>query len=213
MGRINVIRNTAVVLLGALVFIQPVFAQDTVQDLKKQVQDLQNRLDSLEAANLNQRLQSIPPPSAVNTNKPNKWGWDMFDQTGRIQDELNLMFKNLFSNQKYSNPGMFSSNISFSPNLDIKENKDGYVVTFNMEGFDKQNVDMEINEHSITVRAEQSKKDKKENKNGYYSTESYGSFMQTIPLPLDADTSKVKTEKRGDQLIIKLPKKELTANK
>ena len=191
MTRINVIRNIAVVLLVALVFIQPVFAQDTIQDLKTQIQDLktqiqdlkkqiqhlQKRLDSLEVANIhsqNQKQQNIVSRGIVNPNKPDNWGWDLFDQTGRIQDELNLMFKNLFSNQKYSSPGMFSSSISFSPNLDIQENKDGYVVIFNMKGFDEQKIDMEINEHSITVRAEHSKKDKKGNKNGYYSTESYG---------------------------------------
>ncbi|MBU1043127.1 MAG: Hsp20/alpha crystallin family protein [Candidatus Omnitrophica bacterium] len=210
MKRTNVIKNSVIVLLGVLVCIPPVFAQDNAGDLKKQVEELQKRVDSLEAANFrlqNQAQQKITPQSSANTNNLNNRGWDMFDQTGRIQDELNLMFKSMFSDQKYSNPGMFSSSISFSPNLDIKENKDGYVVTFDMKGFDDQKVDMEINEHSITVKANQSKKDKKESKNGYYSSESYGSFLQTIPLPLDADTSKVKTEKKGEQLIIRLPKK------
>jgi HSP20 family protein len=85
--------------------------------------------------------------------------------------------------------------------------KDGYEIIFNMKGLDQEKVDIEINEHSITVKGEHSRQEKEEGQGTFYSSSSFGSFMKTIPLPVDADTSKVKTEKKGDSLVIRLPKK------
>ncbi|HLF18828.1 MAG TPA: Hsp20/alpha crystallin family protein [Candidatus Omnitrophota bacterium] len=35
----------------------------------------------------------------------------------------------------------------------------------------------------------------------------FGTFLKTIPLPVNADTEKVKTEQKGDELVITMPKK------
>ena len=76
-----------------------------------------------------------------------------------------------------------------------------------MTGLDKEKIDIEINEHSITVQGEHSRQDTEESPNRYFSSQSFGSFMKTIPLPVDADTTEIKTEKEGDTLVVRLPKK------
>ena len=76
-----------------------------------------------------------------------------------------------------------------------------------MAGLDSEKVDIQINDRSITVKGEYSKQDTEENPDSYISSQSYRSIMKTIPLPVDADTTKVKTEKEGDYLVIRLPKK------
>ena len=97
--------------------------------------------------------------------------------------------------------------MSFDHDFDIQETDEGYQIKFDLKGLDQEKVDIDINEHSITVKGEHSAKDTEESENSFFSSQSYGSFMKTIPLPIDADTKKVKTEKEGNSLVIKLPKK------
>ena len=72
---------------------------------------------------------------------------------------------------------------------------------------DKDKVGIQINQHSLTVKGQRSRQEKEQNANRYISSDSFGSFVKTIPLPDDADTTRVRTEKKGDTLVIELPKK------
>jgi HSP20 family protein len=124
-----------------------------------------------------------------------------------MQAEMNRMFQNSFHYRGTPGSGMFSNDMSFGYDFDIKETDEGYKIVFDMTGLDEQNVDIQVNEHSITVKGEHRREDAEEAGSSLFRSQSYGSFLKTIPVPADADTSKVMTEKEGDELVIKLPKK------
>jgi len=71
----------------------------------------------------------------------------------------------------------------------------------------KEKIDIQVNEHSITVKGQQTHEEDKKSPGQSVHAKSIGLFMKTIPLPIDADTAKVTTEHQGDILVIRLPKK------
>lgn len=184
---------TAIVLM--VVFMPLSFAQDDPAQLKEQIEDLQNRIEVLEQEK---------------TSPVQRQQWDdPFLQMGRMHEEMDRVFRDLFAQTLNADQGAFSTQMSFNPNYDIKEDKDGYRIVFDMAGLDKDKIDIQINASSITVKGEQNTDKKEQDKDKYFESRTYGSFIQTIPLPEGADTAKVKTEKQGDKLIITMPKKML----
>ncbi len=198
----------AIILMAGIIFSSnnvSAIAKESkdVIELKKQIKALQKRVEELEA----DKGDTIYRPK--NTFR-RRFGadWDTFEEMDLMQEEMNRIFKNYFGRSGIDR-GAFSSNMSFNYDFDLKENKDGYEIRFDMAGLDKEKIDIEINEHSITVKGEHSKQDIEESSDRYFSSKSFRRFMKTIPLPMDADTTKIKTEKEGDTLVIRLPKKKI----
>ncbi|MBL8012778.1 MAG: Hsp20/alpha crystallin family protein [Candidatus Omnitrophica bacterium] len=202
--KISHLSKTFQALLAVVLFSSgPLYAADPEPDvaaLNQKIEALQRRVDQLEAE------------------KKNAWGagsvhglqgspqWDPFEQMNQMQQEMDQMFQNSFG-QPGARPGVFSGDLSFGQDFDFKETKDGYQYTFDMTGLDKDKVDIQINAQSITLKGEQSRKNDVQGPNQRVSSQSFGTFLKTIPIPNDADVAKVKTEKVNDSLIIHIPKK------
>ena len=103
--------------------------------------------------------------------------------------------------------GMFRSNMSYDGDFVVKEDKDKYIIEFDLAGLDQDKIDIQVNQRSITVKGEQNQEQKQEGGNSYFSSKSYATFVRSIPTPINADTKRMKSEKNGDKLIIILPKK------
>ncbi len=201
-------------ILGVSLVTFPVFAQENTDDLKDQIKALQKRVEELESTqskNLQQNSQfqqRIPHQNRFN--RPLGGGWDPFEEMGRMQEEMNRMFQNSFSRSGSfgsGKKGMFKNNMFYDGDFNIQETKEGYTIKFDMSGLDKDRLDIEVNEHSITISGERSSQSEKSNQNGLYSSRSFGSFLKTVPLPVDADTEKMETKKKGNMLVIRMPKK------
>ena len=88
------------------------------------------------------------------------------------------------------NTGAFNNNITYSNvKLDMKETKDAYVLTLDIKGLDKNKIDIEVNQNSITIS------DKNSNQTA--------SFFSTIPIP-QWDPQAVTTKINGDSLLINI---------
>ena len=192
-------------LLAAIFILcgPPVFASaaDDVAELKRQIDALQKRVDELEAEREN---RSLRPGDRFHDRFG--FGSDPFEEINRMREEMNQMLQDSFGG---SGPpqGIPGGSMGVSSDFNLKETGTGYEIKFDMTGLEKEKVDVEINEHSITIKGEHSRQDVEDGPNRHFSSQSFGSFMKTIPLPIDADTTKVKTEKEGDTLVIRLPKK------
>ena len=188
-----------IIFLIAVVMISahPINAQEDPNDLKKQIQALQKRVDELETQ---QRV--VPTPRS-----PFGQGdWNPFAEMERMQQEMDRLLSNSF-NGPAGATGMFSSNMVFDQGLDVKQTDKGYEIRFDMAGMDKDQVDLQIDKNSLTVSGKYEEQHKQENPNGFMESQRVGTFMKTIPLPPDADTSKMTTEQKGNELVITLPKK------
>jgi HSP20 family protein len=181
----------------------PSYADEDVDDLKKQIEALQKRVDELESSRDQKQGNNALGIFDQRGNGP----WDPFSEMDRIQEEMNRMFENSYNRRGNSGQGVFGDTMSFGHDVKVDDTGEGYEIKFDTAGLDKEKIDIEVNQHSITIKGEQSQQDTEESENRYFSSQSYGSFMKTIPLPVDADTDKMKTEKEGNILVIRIPKK------
>jgi len=171
----------------------------TIAELKQQISALQRRVEELEARN----AVSANLPEGDDSGLPY---WDPFVEINRMQAEMDQMFQRSFG-RPGARSGMFSSNMSFDADLDLQEKADGYELKFDMRGLDKDKVDIQIHGNSITVKGERSAQNQEKGQGEFFYSQSFGSFMKTIPLPIDADTAQIKTAKEGDYLVVRMPKK------
>ena len=137
--------------------------------------------------------------------------WDPFYEMERIHKKMNQMLREIFEQNWKEEMGMFNTSIFYEPNLHLERRKDEYIIKLDIKDMDKNKINVEINEHSLTISGERSQRvsERKEGRYGWksYASHSYNFFSRTIPLPPDADTKGVKTEIKGDVLIIRIPKK------
>ena len=176
--------------------------EQTVKELREQIEMLKNRVEELEQQN-----QRPPQEDSWELYNRRQQQWDPFAEMDRMQAEMNRMFESAFSNRSGSNGGMFSSSMGYNYDIDMKETDDGYVITFDMHGLDQDKIDIQVNTSSITIKGQHSNEETGQGPNQFFQAQTFGSFMQTIPLPTDANTAKIKTEKKGDSLVITMPKK------
>lgn len=187
------------------------FADESTEELKKEMQTLKERVAELEKAlaqkpsspRIWQRPPSSPSPFKDWEERRSLWEWDPLKEMNRMQEEIDQLFQDSFDRMQSSRS---SQGEEFADDFELEEKEDAYVIQFDISGLNKEKINVEINEHSITISGEHSEKVEETRPHGYHRSQSYGSFLKTIPLPVDADTEHMETQQEGDLLIIRVPK-------
>jgi HSP20 family protein len=94
------------------------------------------------------------------------------------------------------------------PAIDLYEEKDQVVAKAELPGMEKNDIEVNIADHQLTIKGEKKKEEETKNKNYYRSERSYGSFCRSIELPADVDIDKAKASFKNGVLEIHLPKTE-----
>ncbi len=95
-----------------------------------------------------------------------------------------------------------------APVLDLYEEKDDIVVKAEIPGIDKDNIEVNLGDHTLTIKGEKKKEEETKEENYYRSERSYGAFLRTIELPKDVHADKVKATFKNGVLEVRLPKTE-----
>ena len=95
-----------------------------------------------------------------------------------------------------------------APVVDLYEEKDDIVVKAELPGIDKDNIEVNLADHTLTIKGEKKKEEEIKEENYYRSERSYGSFVRTLELPKDVHTDKVKATFKNGILEVRLPKTE-----
>ena len=105
-----------------------------------------------------------------------------------------------------------TSNIETSqwmPAVDIKETKKQFVIEADLPGVDKKNVNISMENNTLTIQGSR-EEEKKEEDQHYYRTERVrGSFYRRFTLPDTADSEKIAAKMVKGILEITIPKKEI----
>ncbi len=207
MKSLKIIQLTGASLLVITgIFFSPIkhlYAEDTNAILQKKIDDLSKKVEELESR-LNNQAPSTPAqqgPSLFNRTT------DPFAEMDRLHDEINKVFQRSFQQGGPFNSGVFNNTLSYNEKVNLQDNKDKYVLTFDLTGFDKDKVSVEIQNNTLTISAQNSQQNDKTGPQTQYHEKSFGSFTQTLSLPDDADVKKMETRKEGNILKIILPKK------
>jgi HSP20 family molecular chaperone IbpA len=94
------------------------------------------------------------------------------------------------------------------PVLDVLDEGDYYTVTAELPGFNKENVDIQVGDDILQLRAQMQTEQNKGNGKSYVSRErAYSSFQRAIQFPEHIIASKVEGTMKDGVLSLRIPKK------
>ncbi|MDD5428394.1 MAG: trypsin-like peptidase domain-containing protein [Candidatus Omnitrophica bacterium] len=126
-----------------------------------------------------------------------------------MREKMDQMMRNAMS-RHFAGQDMGAPNnalVYSNAKLTTEETQHAYLLTLDVKGLDKNKINIAVKPDSITISGQRSEQVTQDRAGASFNTSSMSYFSQTIPMPRDADASAVKTEVKGDALLITLPKK------
>ncbi|MCW9079560.1 MAG: Hsp20/alpha crystallin family protein [Gammaproteobacteria bacterium] len=94
------------------------------------------------------------------------------------------------------------------PAVDIKEEKDSFVIVADIPGVDPKDIEVHMENGMLTIKGEK-ESEKKEEREGYKRVErSFGSFYRRFSLPDTADAEKISAKSNNGVLEVRIAKQE-----
>lgn len=94
------------------------------------------------------------------------------------------------------------------PNIDFQDRGDHYVLTAELPGFDKKDVDVKISDKVLELTGEKKSEKEAKNKDGSVIRRSSSCIQRYMKLPEEVVSEKVSGTMKNGVLELKLPKKE-----
>jgi HSP20 family protein len=94
------------------------------------------------------------------------------------------------------------------PTVDVYEEKDEIVVKAELPGMDKDGIEVNLSDHTLTIKGEKKKEEEIKEENYYRSERSHGTFLRTVELPKDVRADKIKASFKNGILEVRMPKTE-----
>jgi HSP20 family protein len=115
------------------------------------------------------------------------------------------MLDRFFSPDEFGYP-ISNSNSNWLPSTDITEDKNGYKVTLELPGLDRENIEVKLEDRILTVKGER-KEEKESKESRFHKIERhYGSFVRTFRLPESVKSDKIEAKFKNGLLSIDIPK-------
>ena len=95
-----------------------------------------------------------------------------------------------------------------APAVDVFEEKDDIVVKAELPGMEKDNIEVNLTDHMLTIKGEKKKEEEIKEENYYRAERTYGSFLRTLELPRDVHADKIKASFKNGILEVRMPKTE-----
>ena len=94
------------------------------------------------------------------------------------------------------------------PTVDVFEEKDDIVVKAELPGIEKDKIEVNLTDRTLTIKGEKKKEENIKEENYYRAERSYGSFLRTLELPNEVRADKVKASFKNGILEVRMPKTE-----
>ncbi|WP_027531830.1 Hsp20/alpha crystallin family protein [Bradyrhizobium sp. WSM3983] len=95
---------------------------------------------------------------------------------------------------------------SLTPNIEVTETDKAVEVTAEMPGLERKDVDISIEDDTLTIRGEKKVEEDQKDKNVQHSERIYGMFMRVLQLPPGIDPSSVQATMSNGVLKVTIPK-------
>src|SRR3979409_900393 len=128
--------------------------------------------------------------------------YDPFRDLRTLQDEVNRLFPGNAS-RAFDDEGIARG--SWSPNVDIYENKDQIVLEAELPGMNREDFDLSVENNVITLRGERHFEKKEETDNYHRVERAYGSFLRSFTLPNSVSAEVQPPNYRNGVLRVPLP--------
>ncbi len=128
--------------------------------------------------------------------------WARFDRLASFRNEVNRLLDFSWPSR---DPGLVSG---WSPALDVFDDKDNLVVTAELPGLKKDEINLSLHDGVLTISGER-KHEPEAREGGTFRSERYfGKFQRSVTLPSTVDANKVNASYKDGILTVELPKAE-----
>src|SRR5687767_15956086 len=131
--------------------------------------------------------------------------YDPFRDLRNLQEEVNRLFTGNVG-RTFDDEGIARG--SWSPSVDIYENKEQIVLEAELPGMNREDFDLSVENNVITLRGERHFEKKDDNDNYHRVERAYGSFTRSFTLPQTVSAEGANAEYRNGVLRVTLPKRE-----
>ena len=119
-----------------------------------------------------------------------------FGRLSSLENELNRLFTE-------------STNNSWAPLVELSEDKNNFLVTAELPGLKKEDIDVTLLEGVLTISGERKQERKVDEEGGVHRSERYfGRFERSLMLPSEVTSDGVKADYKDGLLTVTLPKTE-----
>lgn len=131
----------------------------------------------------------------------------------RYQPYRNLVdfprgFGKLFGGNFWNDDEQEMSVPTWRPATDILETKDEYVFKMELPGISREEVNIEIEDGTLTVKGEKKEEQEVEKDNFHRYERCYGSFSRSFSLPKNINDTKIVANMKNGILELRIPKAE-----
>jgi len=134
---------------------------------------------------------------------PGPTRWDPFEEIRKTQERLNLLFEDFMPMKKWGDGNVFT------PAIDIKEEENKLLVTTDLPGINKEDIEINLKEDMLEISAKTGK-EKETEEEGYIRKErEYTHFYRAVRLPTSVKEEGGTAKMENGVLTITLPKMEL----
>lgn len=145
------------------------------------------------------------------------WGGPEFDPLGRdvfssVRREIDRVFNTLaprFAEPRSFLPStrlMAGAGETLWPSVDVKENDKAYIVTAEVPGLERKNIDVDLRDNVLTISGERQEERAEEGQGRMYAERYFGRFRRSIPFDVEVEPDKVDAELKNGVLTITVPK-------
>jgi len=136
-----------------------------------------------------------------------------FEEMDRLFD--NFMNRRWLSPLRWEMPSMTDLGLHEMkvPRVDVVDRENEVLVRAEVAGVKKEDLDISVSEHSVTIKGKTSHEEKEEKGDYFRSEISRGSFSRTVALPGDVDTNNAKAVFNDGILEMTIPKAEKSKRK
>ncbi|MBI3601296.1 MAG: Hsp20/alpha crystallin family protein [Candidatus Omnitrophica bacterium] len=149
--------------------------------IANETQDLKNQVKTLQ-----QKVDELEKQNVYNQ-------WDPWAQMRMMENQMGQLMK--------------ENVINFYPREDMKQTPNEYIVSMDIPGMQKDDINVEVKGGMLIVSGDRSSKVKEQKPNQFFRQErSFGYFLRTIALPDDARTDHIDARYDNGVLTVKIPR-------
>ena len=142
--------------------------------------------------------------SLIRWQRPGFTAWPAFGRLNDLRDEIDRLFDEPLADLARTSQLLSS----WTPALDMFEDKDNLYVRAELPGMKKEDIDLSLHDGSLSISGERKSEEKSKDTEVYRAERFFGRFQRTVSLPTAVATDKVKAQYTDGVLLVTLPKAE-----
>lgn len=125
-----------------------------------------------------------------------------------IRREMDRFFDDIVPfSRRAGSEGMRSE--IWAPDMDVSETENEYVISVDLPGITKDNVEVSYKDNRLTISGERQHEEKEEKEDFLRKERYYGSFTRSLTLPSACKDDKIKARFKDGVLKVNVPKAEV----